>query len=533
MAKYSNDAQYVSAFNKSLVAANRAKLLLADLNKAEAGTDKAISLKTKYDTAMAEYNKYEAMRVARKNQIDSAEKKEKETKAQAKNKKIASADIRQLEYEAQVAKNTGNANALADAEAKLKIARDTAAGINPSQTSTSGTGTNVDENETANNKFKNYTVNSNGMVTNKDGAQTYFIGAKGTDGSSTMQEYTSIVQARNAFLKNYSAPGALDKLKQDLFNKDYINSSQLKDPGYSWVSGVDKMITMYTYNAVAAVQIGGAKEAPLIDTWFASAAGGGSGGQGGTRKDTSLNLTTVGDAHTEINDYMVDALGREATQEEKDAYFKDINNRERKSAVQTVEVKDDSGNVTKTTRSGAYVTDDERLAALNSVVIKALSGTDAGELLKSAKGSQVAVQIAALQKAGAEYGQPLSPGEALKYVIAGGTEKDALKKQTERLRLNSMTMYGNLKDHIRDGGNVKDIADQYALIKSKKLGIPVTDSSTDKDVQAALTREGGLMSTSEFNRIMQGKPEWRQTPEARDVASNFADTILKSFGFMG
>ena len=94
-------------------------------------------------------------------------------------------------------------------------------------------------------------------------------------------------------------------------------------------------------------------------------------------------------------------------------------------------------------------------------------------------------------------------------------------------------MYGNLKDHIRDGGNVKDIADQYALIKAKKLGIPVTDAFNDKDVQMALTKDGGLMSTAEFSRQMQANPLWRQTEEAREVASDFANTILKSFGFMG
>ena len=101
------------------------------------------------------------------------------------------------------------------------------------------------------------------------------------------------------------------------------------------------------------------------------------------------------------------------------------------------------------------------------------------------------------------------------------------------MRLNAMTMYGNLKDHIRDGGNVKDIADQYALIKAKKLGIPVTDAFNDKDVKAALTKDGGLMSTAEFARQMQANPLWRQTEEARDMASDFANTILKSFGFMG
>jgi hypothetical protein len=49
----------------------------------------------------------------------------------------------------------------------------------------------------------------------------------------------------------------------------------------------------------------------------------------------------------------------------------------------------------------------------------------------------------------------------------------------------------------------------------------------------ALTKDGGLMSTAEFNRRMQGKAEWLDTPEAHDVAADFANTILKSFGFMG
>jgi hypothetical protein len=41
------------------------------------------------------------------------------------------------------------------------------------------------------------------------------------------------------------------------------------------------------------------------------------------------------------------------------------------------------------------------------------------------------------------------------------------------------------------------------------------------------------MSTAEFNRQMQANPLWRQTDEARNTAADFANTILKSFGFMG
>jgi hypothetical protein len=535
MANYSNDAKYVSLLNKANTAITEKKKALARLNAAEPNTMGWETLKTKYDLAKKQADTADAARLARKKEIDDADAKRKEEKDSSKVKTEAKASITQLEYQRQLAINSGDKAAQAKAEADLKAAQNAAAGIKPATPDATDDTNGLNQQEVSNNKFKDYTINSDGSVVKPGGVRAYFVSTKNADGSSTMQEYTSIATARDAFLKNYSAPGQLDALKQQLRSRNFISAKQLANG--DWLSGLDTMLGKYTFDAVSAVKYGGAKEAPLIDAWFGSAKGGaggsGSTSKAGTFKDTDLDLTTVGDAYKEINDYMVDALGRNATQEEKDAYYKDINDREKKSAVQTVTVRDATGKVTNTTRTGDRVTPEERINVMNKVVIKTLEGTDAAELLKSAKGSQVAVQIAKLQKAGAEYGQPISAGEALKYVIAGGTEKDAIAKQTERMRLNAMTMFGNLKDHIRDGGNVKDIADQYALIKSKKLGIPVTDAFNDKDIQMALTKDGGLMSTAEFSRQMQANPLWRQTEEARDVASDFANTILKSFGFMG
>ena len=534
MAKYSDDAKYVSAYNKAVASAKAAQALLAKLNSTKPDTMGHVTLKAQYDAAKKVADKDEAARLARKKEIDDAAKKEKEKKDSAKTKTEAQADVRQLEYERQLAINSGDKAAQAKAEADLKAAKDKAAGIKPPAPGAEGSAEGNTQEEVANNKYKDYTVNSNGTVTNKNGNVTWFISVKNPDGSSTMQEYTSVATARDAFLKNYSAPGDLDKLKRQLLGK-YINATQFKND--DWINGLDDMLGDYTRDAVTAVKYGGAKFSPLIDAWFAKAKGGlgGSGteSKAGTWTDTDLDFTTRGDANKEINDYMIDALGREATQEEKDAYYNDINEREKKSAVKTVDVRDATGKITKTTRTGDFVTPEERLNARNAIVIKALEGTDAAEILKSAKGSQVAVQIGQLQKAAADYGQPISAGEALKYVIEGGAQKDSIAKQTERMRLNAMTMYGNLKDHIRDGGTVKDIADQYALIKAKKLGMPVTDAFNDKDVKGALTRDGGLMSTAEFARQMQANPLWRQTDEARNIATDFSETILKSFGLMG
>jgi hypothetical protein len=533
MARYSDDAKYVSAYNRGLKASNQAKLLLAELNKAKAGTPQHASIKAKYDAAKDAFTTAENERIKRKQEIDDAARKEPGIKAAAKAKESAKTDIPQLQYQVQAAINEGDADKIKSAEAALKAAQDTIKGVKPK---VQGEGTVLQESgpeEVANNKFKDYTINSDGTVVG-GGTRSYFVSVKNADGSSTLEEYKSVATARDAFLKNYSAPGALDKLKQQLRSRNYISASELKNN--DWVGGLDDMLGDYTRDAVSVVKYGGAKEAPLIDSWFAKASSGSGTGEeskAGTWKDTDLDLTTVGDAYREINDYMIDALGRPATQEEKAAYYADINKREKASAVKTVSTRDATGRITEATRTGDFVTAEERLNARNAIVVKALEGTDAGELLKSAKGSQVAIQIGQLQKAAASYGQPISAGEALKYVIEGGTEKDAIAKQTERMRLNAMTMYGNLKDHIRDGGSVKDIADQYALIKAKKLGIPVTDAFNDKDVKAALTKDGGLMSTAEFARQMQANPLWRQTDEARETASDFANTILKSFGFMG
>jgi hypothetical protein len=533
MAKYSDDAKYVSAFNRGVKASNLAKGYLAELNREKPGTAKYTELKTKYDAAKAALDLAEAERVARKKEIDTAAKNKKETDSIAKAKASAKTDIPQLQYALQSATNEGNPDKIKSAEAALKAAQDKIMGVKPAQTAKDD----VEDGglaDVSKDKFAGYTVNTDGSVVQPGGTRVYFISTKNPDGSSTLTPYSSVASARDAFLKNYSEPGALDTLKQQMRARNFISAKQLENG--EWLTRLDGMLAKYTFDAVSAVKYGGSKEAPLIDAWFNTAKGGASSGtesKAGTFKDTDLDLTTVGDAYNEINDYMIDSLGRPATQEEKDAYYQDINKREKASAVKSVAVRDATGKITSTTRVGDFVTADERLNAKNSIVIKALEGTDAGELLKSAKGSQVAVQIAALQKAGADYGQPISAGEALKYVIEGGTQKDALAKQTERMRLNAMTIYGNLKDHIRDGGSVKDIADQYALIKARKLGIPLTDAFNDKDVQSALTKEGGLMSTAEFSRQMQANPLWRETEEARETASDFANTILKSFGFMG
>lgn len=129
MAKYSDDAKYVSAFNASQKASNKAKLYLQELNRATPGTAKHTELQIKYDAAKALYNTEEAKRVARKAVIDGAEAKEKADKEAAKKKESLKTELPQLNYELQVATNKGDPDAIKAAQDKIKAAQDKAAGI--------------------------------------------------------------------------------------------------------------------------------------------------------------------------------------------------------------------------------------------------------------------------------------------------------------------------------------------------------------------------------------------------------------------
>jgi hypothetical protein len=129
MAKYSDDAKYVSAFNAAQKADNKARLLLQDLNRATPGTAKHTELKAKYDAAKALFKREEDKRIARKAEIDSAVTKEKTKKETAKKKESLKTELPQLEYQLQVATNKGDAGAIKTAQDAIKAAQDKAAGI--------------------------------------------------------------------------------------------------------------------------------------------------------------------------------------------------------------------------------------------------------------------------------------------------------------------------------------------------------------------------------------------------------------------
>jgi hypothetical protein len=121
----------------------------------------------------------------------------------------------------------------------------------------------------------------------------------------------------------------------------------------------------------------------------------------------------------------------------------------------------------------------------------------------------------------------MSAADALKYVATGLGQKDYISKQEERIRQTAITLNPQLKDHFLAGGTYKDVADQYKYAKQRKLGVTITDSLKDKDINDAIAKG---TSITDFNTQLQGKAEWRYTPEAHSTVDGFINKIAQTWG---
>ena len=459
-------------------------------------------IKATFDTIQKEYEAAKAKAEAMRTEIDAKETKAKAEKEAVKKKETVSRDTVRLEQQRDSLKRQNKTQEAQALQAEIDAIK------NP-ELNITGDGGKI-ENKAL---YDDYTLNADGSITNSEGIASYFVGTPDARGEIAQTPFTSLVKARDAFLKNYTAPGKINELQKQLLTSGYIKEINIKDK--TWVLGVDNLIRDYTYQSVSDVKYSGAKEPLSLNNFLTKKKIGSGGGSTPYRV-----ITTRGDAKKLLNGYLNDLVGSPATVEEESAFYNDLNKAENKA------VRYSSAGMT----TGSVLTDADRLTIAAKVARKRLRGTNVDELLSSNIGSTVATDIASMQKYAARYGIQMTAAEALKRVADGIGQENYIVKQQERLKLVAKQLHPNLAAHIDAGGTVEDIADQYAFAKSRKLGVAVPVSTVDKDVMDAVNKG---MSVSDFNIEMQKKPEWRFTDEARGIANDFTNTMLKTFGLVG
>jgi hypothetical protein len=478
-------------------------------------------LKPEYDALVKKVKEEEAERKKKRDE-ESAAKKTADTIKDAKD------DIKKADNKLQLASDLGDAKLYDEAKAlrekATKVLSENKVGIPAEPLVTTPTGSKfkpqepteieAEKADEGSGKYDKYVLNPDGVVMG-EGRQQYLVTIKNPKtGEPRQKPFISPVEAREAFIKEYySGPGDAEKLKAQLKAKGFIDDIDIADG--TWYTGIDDFILGYTRHAISQVKYGGAENSDTISSYFNTVKN-----MGDSSSTTYKVITKRSDAKKDLDGYLIDLIGRPSTLEEQENYFNQLNKAENESTRTD----------TDGTTVGRVLQDSDRLLIAASVAKKSLKGMDIEEILSSKKGSQVAMDITEVQKLASRYGIPMDAVKALSYVRAGLGTKDARVKQEERLRQLSIQMHPYLKDHLMAGGTVKDVADVYATAKFQKLGVVVPDSTADTSVMAAV-RQGKTID--QYNQELQADPLWRKSAEARNTATQFANTILSSFGFGG
>ena len=257
-------------------------------------------------------------------------------------------------------------------------------------------------------------------------------------------------------------------------------------------------------------------------------------GIGGPEVSYNEYATKRDEAESDLNRFFMDNLGRGASNEELNKYYKDLRALEKKNAQVTTKTETDSGGTSEVTTGKYKLGETDILELQRKIAGKALDGSDVDVIVKG--GSKAAQDINKVLAYAKEYGVAISNKDALGYVaneLKLG-QKDMAKVNAKLLAISKAT-YSNLSDVLSEDVSLKDLAYNYRNSMQEILEIDANQIDTmDRTIQTALKNNGnkGAMNLTEFERLLKQDARWGKTSNARETASNYANNILKSFGLI-
>ena len=363
----------------------------------------------------------------------------------------------------------------------------------------------------------------------------------GQDGTAAYQRFLYITpDGKNFSIADYNqiirqvkkdAGGNIEALRTGLYRKGYLTEKDYNTKSDAGLS--DAILDASNNQSKEIVEAllfnpNASGELTTFNTWLNSQPSYGGGGP--TQRGQEI---TKQDANQLIDAFTVDMLGREATPAEKKTFFDSVSTEMKKAVVKQRTV---GG---KLIESGSLLNEEDYARIMADTIKPSVRGTSL-EAIASGTGS-IAQSISSLKSYASSYGIKLSTQEALDDVLGGlrtggSLSTGKLEQQQQKIRNLAKSFYTNLGDSIDNGISIKNLATQFANTKSQVLEVPSESlDAFDKDIQVALRNNGkaGVMSTTEFEKLLRNKPEWGKTKNARDEAAGYANDILRMFGVVG
>jgi hypothetical protein len=385
-------------------------------------------------------------------------------------------------------------------------------------------------------------------ITDKDGtaAEHFFYTGYGPSSAYVGSTVTNTKDKQTVVTYKYDDVRKLvledtikDKTDGLLFDSLYQNgliSKEIRDKkdisSQEFNKALQYSLRNYSIDSVDKYSLQGIKEAQTFMDYLTK------GGLNGSLKASSRTtydsvITKRSDAADDADQFYMTWVGRGAYKSEEDDYYAVLRAAEKKHVVSTTSQYDSQGNRTSSTQTGEGLTQEEKLLLIGKVASKSLAGTDIGKILSS--GANAAREISTIKTYANSYGVRLSDEDAVKYVADNLDKGQDSKTSKNKLLAIAKGQYQNLSNLIDDSVSISDLATNYRYNYEQTLEVsPDAVDVFDPHIQSALMNNGktGMMSLTDFNKVLRQDSRWAKTKNAKEEASKYAYDILNSFGLM-
>ena len=320
-----------------------------------------------------------------------------------------------------------------------------------------------------------------------------------------------------------------------LFNRLYIageisksTRDNLRFDTSEFSNGLNNLLRNYSKRVLSDYEIKGIKEPISFNDYLDKQYQ-----PDGPKVDYDYKTTLRHTADSDLNRFFMENLGSGATDEQRSEYYKELRALERKSFLTKTLEKNDTGGTTGNT-AGEFIDGTDILELQRKIAGKALDGSDVDVIVKGGAGAgQLINGVLAYAK---KYGVSISNKDAMGYVAGELKLGQAdMKKVNAKLLAISKATYSNLSDVLSEDVSLNELSYNYKRSMQEILEVDGNQVDVmDKSIQTALKNNGnkGAMNLTEFERLLKQDARWGKTTNARETASNYANSILKNFGLI-